>query len=81
VDDDGEADPRAPDPEPVAAEPADREFGRRGWVLLAATLVAFLVVPAVIYLRPPGVPFVVAYLVLPLVPAVLLALLAVWATT
>ena len=71
----------ASDDESSEPEPADREFGRRGWLLLAAMLVAFLVVPAVIYLRPPGVPFVVAYLVLPLVPAVLLALLAVWATT
>lgn len=57
------------------------EFGWRGWLLLAALSVAFVVVPALIYFRPPGVSFTVAYLVLPLVPAVLLALLAVWVTT
>ena len=73
--------PPGPDDESPAPEPADREFGRRGWLLLAGVLVAFVIVPAVIYLRPPGVPYVVAYLVLPLVPAVLLAALAVWATT
>ena len=56
------------------------EFGRRGWILLAGMLVAFVVVPAIIYVRPPGLPYVVAYLVLPLVPAVVLALIAVWAT-
>ena len=71
----------APDDESSEPEPADREFGRRGWLLLAGILVAFVIVPAIIYLRPPGVPYVVAYLVLPLVPAVGLALLAVWATT
>ncbi len=57
------------------------EFGRKGWLLVAAIVVAFIVVPVVIYVRPPGLPFVVAYLVLPLAPAVLLALLAVWITT
>ena len=56
------------------------EFGRRGWILLAGMLVAFVIVPAIIYLRPPGVSFQFAYLVLPLVPAVVLALIAVWAT-
>lgn len=56
-------------------------FGRRGWLLVASVFVAFLVIPAVIYLRPPGLPFVVAYLVLPLAPAVVLAILAVWITT
>ena len=71
----------ASDDESSEPEPADREFGRRGWLLLAGILVAFVIVPAIIYFRPPGVPYVVAYLVLPLVPAVGLALLAVWATT
>jgi hypothetical protein len=73
--------PPSPDEESADAAPGDREFGRRGWLLLAGVVVAFVIVPAIIYVRPPGVPFVVAYLVLPLVPAVALALLAVWATT
>ena len=59
----------------------DGEFGREGWFLLAGIALAFVVVPLVIYLNPPGVPFVVAYLLLPLAPAVLLALLAVYVTT
>ena len=73
--------PPAPDGGSSTPAPDEREFGRRGWVLLAGMLVAFVIVPAIIYFRPPGVPYVVAYLVLPLVPAVGLALLAVWATT
>jgi hypothetical protein len=56
------------------------DFGTAGWLLVAAVFVAFVVVPVLIAVRPPGLPFRVAYLVLPLVPAVLLALLAVWVT-
>ena len=63
-----------------APEAGDGGLGRAGWLLVAAVFVAFVVVPVVIAVRPPGLPFRVAYLVLPLVPAVLLALLAVWAT-
>jgi len=57
------------------------EFGWAGWLLVAAIIVAFLVIPAIIYVRPPGLPFLVSYLVLPLAPAFILALLAVWITT
>ena len=58
-------------------------FGDRGWVLVASVVLAFLVIPGIIYLRPAlpgeaGVPFVVAMLILPLVPAVLLGVTAVW---
>jgi hypothetical protein len=58
-------------------------FGDRGWALVATVVLAFLVIPGVIYLRPAlpgeaGLPFVVAMLILPLVPAVLLGLTAVW---
>lgn len=65
-----------PGPEPTG-------FGDRGWVLVATVVVAFLVIPGIIYLRPAlpgeaGLSFVVAMLVLPLVPAVLLGLTAVW---
>ena len=70
-----------PEGAPAAATASSDEFGRRGWLLVAAVFVAFVVVPLVIYFRPPGLPFQFAYLVLPLVPAVLLAALAVWVTT
>lgn len=64
----------------------DREFDWRGWLLVAAIFVAFLVVPGMIYLYPRvpsnfGLTFWDAYLVLPMIPAVILGLLAVWATT
>ena len=59
----------------------DDAFGRAGWLLVAAIVVALGVVPLVIALRPPDLPFVAAYLVLPLLPAVLLALVAVYVTT
>ncbi len=54
-------------------------LGRRGWVLLATVVLAFFGAPAVIYLRPPGVPFEVALLVVPLFPAFALGAVAVWA--
>ena len=60
--------------------PNDREFGRQGWLLLGAVVVALGVVPVVILMRPPDLPFVAAYLVLPLLPAVVLALVAVYVT-
>ena len=69
-------DPEAAEPSP----PAERSFGRRGWVLVVAVFLAFVVAPAAISLWPPDVPFVFAYLVLALIPGVLLALVAVWAT-
>jgi hypothetical protein len=64
--------------------PPDREFGRQGWLLVAAIVVAFLVIPATIYLTVAGVlalPFRFAFLALPMIPAVVLAVLAVWVTT
>jgi hypothetical protein len=65
-----------PGPEPTG-------FGNRGWVLVATVVLCFLVVPGIIYLRPAlpgeaGLSFIVAMLVLPLVPALLLGLTAVW---
>ena len=58
-------------------------FGRPGWVLVAAVVGCFLVIPGIIYLNPPaparaGLPFFATFLVLPLVPALGLGLLAVW---
>lgn len=77
-------------PEPVGgadsgdAEPAG--FGARGWVLVAVLAVCTLVVPGVIYVRPGilsavGIPYIASLLVLPLLPAVVLGLTAVWAMT
>ena len=64
----------------------DRAFDWRGWTLVAAVVVAFLAVPGIIYLYPRapsavGLTFWDTYLVLPMIPAVVLGLLAVWATT
>ncbi|MFC4987984.1 MULTISPECIES: hypothetical protein [Saliphagus] len=63
---------------PTAAE---REFGRRGWVLVGVIVVAFIVSPLAIVLWPPETNYVVAFLILPLAPALALAVAAVWATT
>lgn len=61
--------------------PADREFDWRGWTLVATVVLAFVVAPAIILFHPPdALPFFVAYLLLPLAPAVLLGIVAVWAT-
>lgn len=75
------------DDSPVAhPEEVDRTFDWRGWVLVGGIFFAFLVIPGLIYLYPRapsnvGLSFWDTYLVLPLLPAVLLGLLAVWATT
>lgn len=74
--DDGEETVPLPGPEPTG-------FGDRGWVLVATVVLAFLVIPGIIYLRPAlpgeaGLSFIVAMLILPLVPAVMLGLTAVW---
>jgi hypothetical protein len=66
------------------ASPAEREFGGEGWLLVAAIFVAFLVIPGIIYLNAANVialPFRLAFLALPMIPAVALAVLAVWVTT
>lgn len=69
--------------EPYAGKPEGEGFGRQGWVLVAGVVVCFLVIPGVIYLFPTapaqlGWTFFATFLALPLVPAVLLGLLAVW---
>jgi len=79
---DGEADGATA----VHPEEADREFDWRGWTLVAAILFAFVVAPGIIYLYPRvgpvlGLTFYDTYLALPMVPAIVLAALAVWATT
>lgn len=68
--------------DPVHPAEADREFGWRGWVLVGVILFAFVVAPVAIVLYPPGGSnYLFALIVLPLLPAVLLGLTAVWATT
>ncbi|SNR31332.1 hypothetical protein [Halorubrum vacuolatum] len=67
-------------------EPAADGFGRQGWALTAALIVCVLVIPGIIYAYPYaagsfGLSFFGTYLVLPLIPAVLLGLIAVWSMT
>lgn len=67
--------------EPADPDAADRTFDWRGWVLVGTIVFAFLVAPGAILLWPPNYNYLVALLILPLVPALLLAVVAVWATT
>ncbi|MFC4543838.1 hypothetical protein ACFO5R_18080 [Halosolutus amylolyticus] len=68
--------------DPPHPETADREFDWRGWALVAVIGFAFVVAPVAILLFPPGAEgYRFALLILPLFPALLLALTAVWATT
>jgi hypothetical protein len=85
---DGSQAPDGTDADQMVIHPdeLDRSFDWRGWSLVATVLIAFLVVPAFIYLYPRapsafGLTFWDTYLVLPMIPAVVLGLLAVWATT
>ena len=69
-----------------ADEPAADGFGRKGWALTAAIFTCALVIPGIIYLYPYaagafGLTFFATYLALPLVPAILLGLVAVWSMT
>jgi hypothetical protein len=56
----------------------DGGLGSRSVVLVCTLMFAVLIVPGLIYWRPPQLPFLVAFLVLPLVPAFVLGLVAVW---
>lgn len=66
-----------------------REFDWRGWTLVVMVFLAFIVIPAMLYFLPRAQGFVAslglslrdAFLVLPLLPAILLGAMAVWATT
>ena len=71
----------AEDEPPTDAD--DDGLGRAGWVLVAVVVIAFLVVPGIIYVRPTapgelGFRFLAAMLVLPFLPALLLGVTAVW---
>ena len=65
---------------------SERDFDWRGWLLVGALIVSFLVVPVAILVLPSAQEFIEglgltlrdAYLVLPLVPAFLLGAIAVW---
>ena len=64
-----------------SAEPVERgeeEWNWRDWVLVGVIVLCFLVIPATILVLPPVEPFRFAYLVLPLIPAILLGAVAVW---
>ncbi|QSG04158.1 hypothetical protein [Natranaeroarchaeum sulfidigenes] len=67
--------------EPTHPAAVDREFDWRGWVLIGVMALALVVAPLVVYLRPPVLPFWVSLVVMPLIPALLLGVVAVWATT
>jgi hypothetical protein len=71
----------SPGDEPADGRGTDVEgLGRQGWVLVVAVLLAVLIVPLMVYLRPGvgGRHYRTAMLVLPMLPAVLLGLVAVW---
>lgn len=83
-----EGDERADDASrpPGHSEPEPTGFGARGWILVAVVVLSVLVVPGAVYLFPAlpadaGLPFIAAMLVLPMLPAVLLGLTAVWSMT
>ncbi|WP_435176067.1 hypothetical protein [Halorussus sp. AFM4] len=67
-----EFDPAAP------VERGREEWDWRGWVLVGVIVVCFLVIPATILYLPPVRPYRFAYLVLPMIPAILLGATAVW---
>jgi len=84
---DGAASPSdADEPAEPASPPEAEGFGRKGWALTAVLFWCVLVIPGVIYAYPYaagafGVTFFATYLALPLVPAALLGLVAVWSMT
>jgi hypothetical protein len=71
---------------PGDERPDEQEFGRRGWMLVGMLFIAFAVVPAMILYLPQARPLIAslgltyrdAYLVLPLIPALVLGVMAVW---
>ncbi|QRV16270.1 hypothetical protein [Haloterrigena salifodinae] len=67
--------------DPPHPDSTDREFDWRGWTVVGMIVLTFIVAPAAITFWPPDVGYRFALLSLPLFPAVLLALTAVWGTT
>jgi hypothetical protein len=82
-----EADAATDGPEGIPPdEPEAVGFGRQGWLLVGVVVLTFLVIPVVVYRYPAAagansVPFLVGLIVLPMLPAVLLGLTAVWTMT
>ena len=77
--------PDGDEPQSIPDEP-EGEFGSKGWILVGALTLSVLVIPGIIYLYPAapaeaGFSFFAAMLVLPMIPAVLLGLVAVWSMT
>ncbi len=75
-----------PDADDATNEPDADGFGRKGWALTAVLFTCVLVIPGIIYVYPYaagafGFTFFATYLALPLVPAILLGLVAVWSMT
>ena len=73
----------APTDAEAEGEPEEVELGRSGWVVVAAVVVAVVVIPGLVYLWPAGgrvfgATYRTALLVLPMIPAVILGLIAVW---
>lgn len=72
---------------PRYAPPASEEFDTEGWVLVGIVVASFLVVPVVVLWLPQthwllgsvGFSLRQAYLIFPMIPAVLLGATAVWA--
>lgn len=79
--DEGARDGESGDLQGAHPERADRSVGRRGWVLVAVLAFSLLGAPLLILWRPPGVPYWAALLALPMLPAILLGAVGVWATT
>lgn len=60
----------------------NRSFGWQGWLLVVAIILAMLVIPLIIFVRPPtDLSYRFAFLILPLGPALILGILAVWVAT
>ncbi|MEZ3142501.1 hypothetical protein [Halobaculum sp. MBLA0143] len=84
--DDDATDERTAADEPdhsVTTPDAEPGLGSFGWALVAVVALAFLGIPGLIYVFPTapgdaGLPFLVAMLALPFVPALLLGVVAVW---
>lgn len=77
---------QSPQP-PTYAPPGSGSFGWRGWILVGMIAFSFLVIPWTLVYLPAaqsqlatiGLSLRDAYLALPMIPAILLAIVAVWA--
>jgi len=86
---DPDATPAGPVPGGITSHkpPEQEAFDWRGWLLVGAVVLSFLVVPAFVLFLPElhgvlgraGLSLTQAYLVFPMVPALVLGSLAVWA--